>query len=59
MREKSYNKYFDLDKDIKIIRNLKKNLTIIRGYKIGFIFYSIFTSITRKDGNRALCLEFT
>lgn len=56
MREKSYNKYFDLDKDIKIIRNLKKNLTIIRGYKIGFIFYSIFTSIIRKDGNRALCL---
>lgn len=56
MRERSYNKYFNLEKDIEIIRNLKKNLTMIGGCKIGFIFYYIFTSIIRKDGNRALCL---
>lgn len=55
MKERSYNKYFDLEKD-RNIRNVKKNLTVIRGYKIGFIFYYIFTSIIRKDGNRALCL---
>lgn len=54
---RSQSKYFDLEKGIELIRKFLKNLTIIEGYKIGFNLYPtedyIFTSIIRKDGNRA------